>query len=148
MSEPKPQLSEHIRQRTQEWLRKAEHELAYLAVAPLSNDDPPTDTTCRIAHIAAEYALKAYLMINKHKILKSHDLVVILDECISIHNDAEFEPLRASCQTLTIYRTDLLYPGSFPTFVSVKEAKAAIELANEIYEFIVKKLKSLGYSSS
>ena len=75
MSEQKkPQLSDHIRQRTQEWLRKAEHELAYLAVALLNLDDPPTDTTCRIAHLAAEYALEAYLMINKHKIVKSHDL--------------------------------------------------------------------------
>ena len=145
MNEQKPQLSEHIRQRTQEWLRKAEHELAYLAVAPLDNDDPPTDTTCRIAHIAGEYALKAYLMINKHKILKSHDLVVILDECIAIHNDTGFESLRSSCQTLTIYRTDLLYPGPFPTVVSVEEANAAIEMANQIYEFIVAKVNALGY---
>ena len=91
-------LSEHIRQRTQEWLRKAEHELAYLTVAPLTIDDPPTDITCRIAHIAAEYALKAYLMTNKHKILKSHDLIVILDECITLHQDVEFEELRAYCQ--------------------------------------------------
>ncbi len=48
MSEQRPPLSEHIRQRTQEWLRKAEHELAYLAVAPLSNDDPPTERSQRI----------------------------------------------------------------------------------------------------
>ena len=147
MSEPMtPPLSEHIRQRTQEWLRKAEHELAYLAVAPLAIDDPPTDTTCRITHIAAEYALKAYLMINKYKILKSHDLVVISDECIMIHSDHEFEKLRSHCQTLTSYRTDLLYPGPFPTFVSIEEAKAAIEMAQQIYEFILNKVCALGYS--
>lgn len=147
MSEQKPpQLSAHIRQRTQEWLRKAEHELAYLAVAPLDLADPPTDTTCRIAHITAEYALKAYLMINKHKILKSHDLVVILDECITIHNDDEFETLRPDCQTLTIYRTDLLYPGPLPTFVSIEEAKAAIEMAKQIYEFVLRKVNELGFN--
>lgn len=44
MRQPKkPQLSEHIRQCTQEWLRKAEHELAYLAVAPLDIDHLPTN---------------------------------------------------------------------------------------------------------
>lgn len=146
MSEQKnPQLSEHIRQRTQEWLRKAEHELAYLAVAPLDIDDPPTDTTCRIAHIAAEYALKAYLMVNRYKILKSHDLVAVLDECIVIHGDNEFENLRSNCQTLTIYRTDLLYPGPFPTLVSIEEAKLAIEMAQQIYEFILNKVNTLGY---
>lgn len=149
MSEQKkPLLSEHIRQRTQEWLRKAEHELAYLAVAPLDIDDPPTDTTCRIAHIAAEYALKAYLMINKHKIMKSHDLVAILDECITIHSDPEFEELRSHCQTLTVYRTDLLYPGPFPTFVSIEEAKSAIEMAKQIYEFILNKVNALGYDNN
>lgn len=125
MSEQKrPQLSEHIRQRTQEWLRKAEHELAYLAVAPLDIDDPPTDTTCRIAHITAEYALKAYLLINKHKILKSHDLIVILDECITIHNDQEFETLRSYCQTLTIYRTICsIQDRSQPLFQSKKHKR-------------------------
>lgn len=148
MSEQKrPQLSEHIRQRTQEWLRKAEHELAYLAVAPLDIDDPPTDTTCRIAHITAEYALKAYLLINKHKILKSHDLIVILDECITIDNDQEFETLRSYCQTVTIYRTDLLYPGPFPTFVSIEEAQSAIEMAKQIYRFILNKVNALGYAN-
>jgi HEPN domain-containing protein len=149
MSEQKkPQLSEHIRQRTQEWLRKAEHELAYLAVAPLDINDPPTDTTCRIAHIAAEYALKAYLMINKHKIVKSHDLVMILGECIAIHSDSEFEELRYQCQTLTVYRTDLLYPGPFPTFVSIEEAKAAIEMAKQIYKFTLNKVNALGYDDN
>ena len=60
-----PKISEHVRQRTRDWLRKAEHELAYLTLAPFDLDDPPTDTACRMSHMVAEYAPKAYLVINK-----------------------------------------------------------------------------------
>ena len=63
----KPKLSEHLRQRTREWFRKAEHDLAYLELAPLDLDDPPTDTTGRLAHMLAEYSFKAYLMLIKKK---------------------------------------------------------------------------------
>ncbi len=84
-------LSKHIQERTREWFRKAEHELAFLAYAPFDLNDPPTDTAGKMAHMAGEYSLKAFLMLNKRKITKTHDLVVILDECIAIHNDTEFE---------------------------------------------------------
>lgn len=144
--EKKPQLSEHIRQRTQEWFRKAEHELAYLKIAPLEIDDPPTDTTCRMAHMVAEYALKAYLMVNRHKIPKSHDLVFILDQCISIHDDNDFEMFRSDCQLLTTYRTDLAYPGPLPVSVPIEEANTAIDLATQIYGFTLNKAGKLGYS--
>ena len=86
MNEPKtPHLSEHIRQRTQEWFRKAEHELAYLGVSPLNIDDSPTD---------------------------------------------------------------LVYPGPFPTSVSIAEANSAIEKARRIYRFVLKKAKDLGYDDA
>ena len=65
-------VSEHVRQWTREWFRKAEHELAFLEIAPLDLNDPPTDTTYKMAHMVAEYSLKAYLMLNKRKIDKSH----------------------------------------------------------------------------
>jgi len=133
----KPKISEHIRQRTQEWFRKAEHELAYLRIAPY--------TTCRMAHMVAEYALKAYLMINKHKIPKSHDLVYVLSQCISIHDDSDFELFRSDCQLLTTYRTEMAYPGAFPIVVPVEEAKAAISIATNIYQFVLKKTNELGY---
>ena len=109
-------------------------------------DDPPTDTTCRIAHMSVEYVLKAYLMLNKSRIPKSHDLVMILDECAAIHNDTDFETLRTDCQLLSTYRIDLVYPGPLPIDVSVDEAKAAINMAQQIYNFVINKAVELGYS--
>jgi HEPN domain-containing protein len=141
----KGKLSEHLRQRTREWFRKAEHDLAYLEHAPLDLDDPPTDTTGKLAHMVAEYCLKAYLMLNKKKIKKIHELGKILDACIAARQDREFEDLREDCQILTKYKTDLVYPGPIPEVISVEEAKAAIEKARRIKDFVVKKAQELGY---
>lgn len=129
-----------------EWFRKAEHELAYLEHAPLDLDDPPTDTTGRLAHMVVEYCLKAYLVLNKKKIKKIHDLVKILDLCIAARQDGEFEDLRIDCQTLTRYKINFAYPSHFIEAISIEEAKAAIEKARRIYTFLRRKAEELGYS--
>lgn len=141
----KPKLSEHIRQRTREWFRKAEHELAYLELSPFDRPDPPTDTAVKMAHMVAEYSLKAYLMLNKRKIERSHDLIEILNTCREVHQDEDFEQLRPDCQLLTRYRIDFVYPSPFPDVVSVEEAKLAIEKARWIKDFVLKKAEALGY---
>lgn len=135
----KRKLSEHVRQRTREWFRKAEHELACLKLAPLEREDPPTDTAVKMAHIVVEYCLKAYLMLNKRKITKSHDLVEILNNCIAIHHDKDFEELRMDCQILTRSRTISVYPVDTPEVISVEDAKLAIEKARQIKAFVMKK---------
>jgi HEPN domain-containing protein len=141
----KSKLSEHVRQRTREWFRKAEHELIYLEFAPFDVDDPPTDTAAKMAHMVVEYSLKAYLMLNKQKITKSHDLVELLNACINIHQDEDFETIRADCQTLTRYRIELVYPAPFSDDLSVEEAMDAIEKAGQIKNFVLKKAEKLGY---
>jgi HEPN domain-containing protein len=143
-----PRLSKHIQQRTREWFRKAEHELAFLDFAPFDLEDPPTDTAGKMAHMAGEYSLKAFLMLNKRKITKTHDLVELLDGCIAIQDDTEFETLRDDCQVLTRYRVDFVYPGPTPENISVEEARSAIIKARRIYEFAKHKAESNGYSSS
>ncbi|MGH7457056.1 MAG: HEPN domain-containing protein [bacterium] len=138
----KEKLSEHLRQRTREWFRKAEHDLAYLQHAPLDLDDPPTDTTGRLAHMVAEYSLKAYLVLNKKKIKKSHDLDEVVNLCIAANQDKEFEALREDCKILSRYKTYFTYPGPIPEVISVEEAKAAIEKAFRIKDFVMKRPSS------
>ncbi len=149
MSEANPSgPSRHIQERTREWFRKAEHELVFLEYAPFDLEDPPTDTAGKMAHMVAEYLLKAYLMLNKRRITKTHDLVELLAGCIVIHHDPDFESLRDSCQSLTRYRADFVYPGPIPEQLSIAEARAAIEQARLIYEFVKNKAQALGYSAS
>jgi HEPN domain-containing protein len=138
--------SKHIQERTHQWFRKAEHELAFLEYAPFDLDDPPTDTAGKMAHMASEYSFKAFLMLNKRKITRTHDLVELLNDCIAIQNDADFEMLRNDCQALTRYRVEFVYPGPIPEQISVDEARSAIEKARRVYEFIRHKAELQGYS--
>jgi HEPN domain-containing protein len=141
----KHDLSEHVRQRTREWFRKAEHELVFLERAPFDIADPPTDTAGKMAHMVAEYSLKAYLMLNKRKITKSHDLVELLNECVVVYQDKDFDNLRPDCQILTQYRLDFVYPTPMLEIISVKEAVIAMQKARHIKDFVLQKAIELGY---
>jgi HEPN domain-containing protein len=86
-------------------------------------------------------------MLNKRKITRTHDLVKLLDDCIAIQDDVDFETLRDDCQTLTHYRVEFAYPGPIPEQISVDEARSAIEKARRIHEFVRNKAELQGYSS-
>ncbi|RMD95710.1 MAG: HEPN domain-containing protein [Calditrichaeota bacterium] len=141
----KSRISDHIRQRTREWFRKAEHGMVFLEHAPFDIEDPPTDTAGKMAHMVAEYSLKAFLVLNKKRIPKTHDLGILLDECIRANRDPEFEELREDCLHLLRYKIELTYPGPFPEHISVDEARKAIEAARRIKEFVFKKATELGF---
>ena len=84
-------------------------------------------------------------MLNKKKIEKTHDLGELLDDCIATQNDRDFEDLRANCKLLTRYKIDFSYPSPIPEAISIEEAKAAIEKARRIRDFVMKKAAELGY---
>lgn len=74
---------------------------------------------------AAEKALKAFLIFNKSKVPKTHDLTSILDICIDLNS--KFEVLYDACEKLTPYATIFRYMdtgyGLTPTHDIVDEAK-------------------------
>ena len=142
-SDQKMKIREHIRERTNEWLKKATHELAYLRATPFEQDDPPTDTACKLAHWVAEYSLKAVLVFSKEKVRKhGHDLMSALAALIEI--DHVFEVLEEKCALLFEYKVIFTYPIDPSLDVSVEEAQAAIEAAEEINAFITDWLKKAG----
>lgn len=138
-------ISEHIRKRTREWFRKAKHDLSFLEKAPFDIEDPPTDTACRLAHMVAEYSLKAYLTLNKKRIIKTHRLHELLKVCIAINQDESFDSLSDDCIELTKYKVEHTYPGPIPEEIKLEEAKAAIDKARRIYNFVLQKSRDLGY---
>ncbi len=86
--------------------------------------------------MVVEYSLKAYLMLNKHKITKSHDLVEILNECISINHDvANFAC--ADRQLLTQFQVGFVSPVVITEEISVQEAQEAIQKARNINIFVI-----------
>ena len=89
---------------------------------------------------AAEKALKAYLTWQEEPFEKTHSLVALVGLCLKFSKD--FDALRSAATTLTPYAVITRYPGDLPD-ISNQEAKNALALAFQIWEFILARLPSL-----
>ena len=81
--------------------------------------------------------LKAYLVLNKAKFPKTHDLKFLLDLCRNI--DSDFENLNVGW--LTSYATEIRYTDDFYT-PSVDEARECFEIASTARDFILRKMNA------
>ena len=86
----------------------------------------------------AEKSLKAYLVFGKHNVIKTHDLVRLVDVCIQF--DREFEVIRPLAAELTPYETAGRYPDN--TFKNPNQEKMSslIEQSEYVYNFIVHRI--------
>ena len=120
------------------WILKAESDLK-IAKDELTMENPATDAICFHAQQCAEKYLKAYLVYNNKEIRKTHDIAELIKMCSEI--DSEFNKLnREDIVALTDYAVEIRYIDDF-YFPSIEEAKFAIELAEEVKNFVLKKLQ-------
>jgi HEPN domain-containing protein len=124
---------------TKDWdimLFKAERDLKS---AHILNNSELEDQALYHYQQAGEKALKAYLIYNKSKTPKSHDLSAILDKCVEL--DSSFEHLYNSAENLTPFSTAFRYMdtgmGVLPSPDLVSEAE---EDSQKIFDFVKKKI--------
>lgn len=86
---------------------------------------------------AAEKALKAYLTCEEEPFGKTHSLVVLVG--MGLKFDPDFDSLRTAATTLTPYAVATRYPGDMID-ISIREAKAALSLAHQVWEFVLYRL--------
>jgi len=118
------------------WLVKARQDLeaaAWLLESPQSLNNA-VGFHCQQG---AEKALKAYLTWQDEPFEKTHSLVALVGLCLKYTSD--FDELRKAVTTLTPYAVATRYPGDFPN-ISDKEAGEALELAQEIWGFVLGRL--------
>jgi HEPN domain-containing protein len=89
------------------WLRKADHDLLNIE-NNLTAKDIPWDTVCFHAHQVAEKVLKAFLAHHGRDLLRTHDLIALLAQCVDI--DCTLSDLEADCRKLTSYGIAARYP--------------------------------------
>lgn len=143
MTEPEKNLiTDHLRQRAQEWFRRADHLLAFLDRAPFELADPPTNIAAALANMVVEYSLKGYLMLYKQKIPANHDLGVIYNLCLAVFMDSDFESIRATIEEMTRYRVEFDYPGVIQENISVEEAREVTRKARQVRDFVQMKTRS------
>ncbi len=119
------------------WLMKAGNDLK-TGKDEIATAEPVTDTTCFHMQQCVEKCLKAFLVHKGREISRTHNLPLLLQECIEL--DSEFEVLKAeNIDELTAYAVDMRYPGDFymPTLA---EAQAAIKMAEKVRSFVAAKI--------
>ncbi len=119
-----------------EWVDKAESDFDAAELTLRGGETPIIDAVCFHSQQCAEKYLKAYLQEHRVRFERRHDLIPLLELCLTI--DKEFEILRESLQSLEQYGVLIRYPG---LTVPVEMAEQAFEFTNYIREFLRNRLK-------
>lgn len=132
-------MKKGFRKITSEWLRKAEDDLKFAQVS-LEELDNFYSHICILCHDSAEKFLKVFFISRGKKPLRIHDLVTLLNKCISLLEDEKkFQFIKDGCRILNQYYTPLKYPTQYPS-ATKKQAVQAVEIASEIAEVIKKEI--------
>jgi HEPN domain-containing protein len=88
----------------------------------------------------AEKSFKGYLAFKKQPILKTHDLIKLLDRCVIF--DQSFETLLDAANYLNPFSTKFRYPTEYD-ILDIDELKLAIKNAKTVFDFVIKKIAGL-----
>ena len=119
-----------------EWLRYSQTDLNsanfLLQMYPM-----PIEVICYHCQQSAEKALKAFLLANDKKIIKTHDLRFLQNECGAI--DKDFSSLSEYCSMLTVYGVESRYPWTME--IEESDMKIALKDAAAIFNFVQEKIR-------
>jgi HEPN domain-containing protein len=120
------------------WIVKADNDLK-TGKDELATEKPATDMVCFHMQQCVEKCLKSFLVYNNKEISKTHNLTLLLQECIGI--DQTFEKLRTlDADELSVYAVGSRYPDDFymPTR---PECQKAVNIAEDVREFVLARIK-------
>ncbi len=130
-------MKENYQKLAQEWFERGKDSLLF-AKAGFKETCIARDAYY-LSHQAAEKYLKGYLVANAVEPERTHDLSQILTECMKI--DKQFSELTEQCKFLYEFFSPVRYPGGILENFDNKTGKEAIVSAEEIVDFINKKVK-------
>lgn len=124
-----------MKEETKEWIKRADDDLRVAKRESRVTDEPSYSAVCFHSQQSAEKYLKAFLQENQIAIIKTHDLVYLLELILPI------KPLwsvyRDELERLNGYAVESRYPGMEN---SKEEALRALKFATEIKEVVLKEL--------
>jgi len=121
------------------WLMIAESDL--ITAKKISKDKILNAIACYHYQQAVEKLLKAFLVSKNKEFEKTHNISKLIDLTIEIDKGFS-ELIEKGIHKLSIYATELRYPDVFYTPTN-KETKEAIEKAEFVKDFVMKKLKGV-----
>lgn len=118
----------------EEWKRRAKDD--EISALVLLKEGAPS-TICFLSHQIAEKYLKIFLLSNRIKFPKIHQLDLLLKLCADIDNT--FKNFRDDAILLNDYYIDTRYPGEYPEFTR-SESENAFKAAIRIKDFVLTKI--------
>ena len=118
-----------------EWVDKAESDFDAADLTLHGREAPIIDAVCFHSQQCAEKYLKAYLQENLVRFERRHELIPLLELCLTL--DSDFEILREPLQSLEQFAVLIRYPG---LVVPAKMAEQAFVSASRIRDFVHEKL--------
>ena len=121
---------------TNQWLKKANDDYISAKILMEKVLPPQIEIVCYHCQQCAEKALKAFYVYKKAEVQRTHNLIVLCQQCIAL--DSGFSVLISDCARLTPYSVQTRYPNNIEIFES--EAKAALIMAKKVYDFVADKI--------
>jgi len=118
-----------------EWIIKAQNDLKTAEI--IYQEKGPSDTLCFHCHQAVEKYLKGFLVFNRERFPKVHDLIFLMNLCKKI--DKNFQQIKDGLVTLNKYYVESRYPPEIRVY-SREECKKVLSIAEKLTHFITKKI--------
>ncbi len=131
-------MNEAKRQLVQDWLNKAQHDLASARVLA-AHTLPLLDTAIYHCQQAAEKAIKGYLVFCDQEFERVHDLEVLIR--VAVPYAAEFSAWIDAGRRLTPYARIFRYPG-YATEPNRTQFEEAMTVAKQLYDLVLSLLPS------
>ena len=118
-----------------EWVNYSEKD--YIAAQFLMTAaNPPIEIICYHCQQSAEKLFKAFLIKNDIIPSRTHDLNLLVNECVKIENTISI--LKKECNRLNDFGVNTRYPNNMD--LELEDAKIALKDAEKIKEFILSKI--------
>lgn len=103
----------------------------------LKSESPVYRAVCFQCQQSAEKYLKAYQILFEIRVIKTHNLVAIIDTLIDF--DKNVEQFKVNSKDITNYAVAYRYPDDFED-ITKQQAEDSIILATEIEKYITEKI--------
>ena len=133
--------SEAKRLSVQRWVRRADEDLG-LAQLALSDREFYLQGIGFHCQQAAEKMLKAFLTWEEAAFPKTHNLLALLDLCVSL--DPGFAELVSACDRLNPLSVETRY-GDLPVLQDPAEADEVLALARQVHALVSSRLANRGW---
>lgn len=119
------------------WIAYATADIELAEHAATTMFRPPHELICFHCQQCAEKMLKAFLVARGTTPQKTHDLALLLSECVRFNS--EFLQVKTQTARLKSFATETRYPDGID--LTEYEAKISIKLAREVYEFTLQHIQ-------